>query len=349
MKKLGWLPILLCGSAVAQNAAWKFAVSGDSRNCGDIVMPAIASGVRNSGSEFYWHLGDFRAIYAFDEDMVPPASLGLPSRPLNIIGYLNAAWPDFIAHQIVPFGDLPVFLAPGNHETIPPVTRQDYLAQFADWLATPAIRTQRLKDDPKDHKLRTYYHWINHGVDFISLDNASSDQFDTAQLNWFHSVINRAEASAEVRTIVVGMHAALPGSVGYDHDMSESAQGDKSGREVYEALWHARNSAHKRVYLLASHSHFFMEDVYRTDIWKDKVLPGWIVGTAGAVRRPLPAATGSDRKALANVYGYLIGSVTNDGSVSFSFQQLTVEDLLRANQGRLPDLLVNWCFDHNRQ
>src|ERR1700682_6310124 len=294
MKKLCWLPIVLSGWAVAQNAAWKFAVSGDSINCGDIVMPAIASGVRNSGAEFYWHLGDFRAIYTFDEDMVPPASLGLPSRPLNIIGYENSAWPDFIAHQLVPFGDLPVFLTPGNHETIPPATRQAYLTQFADWLVTPTLRAQRLKDDPKDHKLSTYYHWINRGVDFIALDNASSDQFDTAQLTWFRSVIKQAETSADVRSIVVGMHAALPGSVGYDHSMSDWAQGEKSGREVYEALWHAQNSAHKRVYVLASHSHFYMEDVYRTDTWRDKVVPGWIVGTAGAVRYRLPAATGSD-------------------------------------------------------
>jgi len=65
---------------------WKFAVSGDSRNCGDIVMPAIASGVLAAHAEFYWHLGDFRAIYAFDEDMAPPAKLALPAaKPLNII------------------------------------------------------------------------------------------------------------------------------------------------------------------------------------------------------------------------------------------------------------------------
>src|SRR6516164_4718289 len=49
-------------------AGWKFAVSGDSRNCGDIVMPAIAQGVRRDGASFYWHLGDYRAIYIFDED-----------------------------------------------------------------------------------------------------------------------------------------------------------------------------------------------------------------------------------------------------------------------------------------
>ena len=122
------------------SGTWKFAVSGDSRNCGDIVMPAIASGVLASRSEFYWHLGDFRAIYTFDEDMVPPASLGLPPKPLTIISYETTAWPDFIAHQLAPFGALPVLLTPGNHETIPPATREQYLLQFADWLddADPA-------------------------------------------------------------------------------------------------------------------------------------------------------------------------------------------------------------------
>jgi hypothetical protein len=44
---------------------FRFAVSGDSRNCGDIAMPAIAAGVRKDGAQFYWHLGDYRAIYDF--------------------------------------------------------------------------------------------------------------------------------------------------------------------------------------------------------------------------------------------------------------------------------------------
>src|SRR5665811_964984 len=86
-----------------------------------------ASGVLASGSEFYWHLGDFRAIYTFDEDMTPPATLGLPPKALNISDYENGAWPDFIARQLAPFGALPVMLSPGNHETIPPATREHYL------------------------------------------------------------------------------------------------------------------------------------------------------------------------------------------------------------------------------
>src|ERR1039457_4259742 len=84
-------------------ASWKFAVSGDSRNCGDIVMPAIAQGVRRDGASFYWHLGDYRAIFTFDEDYLRthPGS--------NISDYMENAWPDFIAHQLLPFADTPVF------------------------------------------------------------------------------------------------------------------------------------------------------------------------------------------------------------------------------------------------
>lgn len=334
---------------MAQEAAWKFAVSGDSRNCGDVVMPAIAAGVRASGAEFYWHLGDFRAIYTFDEDMAPPAKLGIATKPLNIIQYETGAWPDFIAHQIAPFGDLPVFLGIGNHEGIPPATREAFLIQFADWLDTPVLRAQRLKDNPQDHKLRTYYHWVEGGVDFISLDNATDDQFDAAQLRWFRSVLQRAEASGEIHTIVVGLHAALPGSVGRHHSMGDWAQGDKSGREVYEALWRAQNSAHKRVYVVSSHSHLFMEDVYGTEDWKDKVLPGWIVGTAGAVRYRLPKETGTERKAMTDVYGYLVGTVAGDGSVTFSFHQVSLADMLAADQGKHDERLVRWCYEENKQ
>ena len=352
MHKLACLLALLVFPLLAQppaTSAWKFAVSGDSRNCGDIVMPAIASGVLASGSEFYWHLGDFRAIYTFDEDMVPPAKLALPAKPLTISAYEATAWPDFIARQLAPFGAFPVMLSPGNHETIPPATREQYLLQFADWLGAPALRTQRLADDPQDHKLRAYYHWINRNIDFIALDNTATDQFDAAQLKWFHAVVDRAEKSLAVQTLVVGMHAALPGSLGESHSMGNWAQGEKSGREVYEALWHAQSVAHKKVYILASHSHFFMEDVFRTDAWKGKVLPGWIVGTAGAVRYRLPPGTVPGPKAMTDVYGYLVGEAGADGDVAFFFHQIPPADLLRTSQGKYPESLVRWCVDENKE
>src|SRR5271155_2497607 len=78
----------------SQPATWNFAVSGDSRNCGDVVMPAIAAGVKQTGAAFYWHLGDFRAIYDFDEDMQHQPEHR--EKPLTIAAYLQTAWDDFL-------------------------------------------------------------------------------------------------------------------------------------------------------------------------------------------------------------------------------------------------------------
>lgn len=345
--------VLLCSCCLqAQNrerGSWRFAVSGDSRNCGDIVVPAIAAGVHKSGALFYWHLGDFRAIYNIDEDMSPPANLGLHNKPLETLTYLKEAWPDFIAHQMVPFGALPVFLVIGNHETVPPMSREAWLVQFADWLETPIIHKQRLKDDPADHKLHAYYHWMERNIDFISLDNATPEQFDADQMKWLRGVLARDEASPQIRTIVVGMHEALPGSTSDLHSMSESEPSKKSGRAAYEALWHAHDAAHKRIYVLASHSHFYMDNIFETPDWKDKVLPGWIIGTAGAQRYKLPADTSPAQHAETNVYGYLIATVTRDGVVSFDFQRLSVEDLRAVNSSAYPDPLIRWCYDNNHQ
>ena len=312
-------------------------------------MPAIAAGVHKSGAVFYWHLGDFRAIYKFDEDMSPPAGLGLHTQPLDTLTYLRQAWPDFITHQMVPFGELPVYLLMGNHETVAPMTREAWLVQFADWLATPALRAQRLEDDPRDHKLHAYYHWIERGVDFISLDNATPEQFDPDQMAWLHAVLARDEASPQIQAIVAGMHEALPSSISRMHSMSESKLGDASGREAYEALWHAHYAAHKHVYVLASHSHYYMDNIFETAEWKDKVLPGWIIGTAGAQRHKLPPETTSAQHAQSNVYGYMIATVTADGAVSFAFKRLSLDDLRTVSGADYPEPLIRWCYDSNRQ
>jgi hypothetical protein len=352
MRRFLCLILLASCSLVAQNrqpGSWKFAVSGDSRNCGDIVMPAIAAGVRKSGAVFYWHLGDFRAVYLVDEDMSPPAQLGLHNKPIETLTYLKEAWPDFIAHQIVPFGALPVYLLMGNHEAVAPMTREAWLVQFADWLETPALRAQRLKDDPLDHKLHAYYHWMERTIDFISMDNATPEQFDPDQMKWLHAVLARDEASPEIRTIVVGMHEALPGSMSRLHSMGETSLGDKSGREAYEALWHAHHSAHKRVYVLASHSHYYMDNIFETADWKGKVLPGWIIGTAGALRHKLPPETTPAQHAETNVYGYMIATVSRDGAVSFEFERLSLDDLRAIHGSAYPEALIQWCFENNKQ
>ena len=350
MRKLVSILLALSATGVAQTGArrpWHFAVSGDSRNCGDVVMPAIAASVLDSGAEFYWHLGDFRAIYDFDEDMAPPAALHLAAPHLSVIGYLKGAWPDFIDHQLRPFRSLEVFLGIGNHEMIFPQTRQLYLQQFEKYLNSPRLQSQRERDHDSGG-FRTYYHWVMHeSVDFISLDNASNNAFDPEQMAWIRARLAEDRKSRAIATVVVGMHEALPGSKGMSHSMCDSPAGIQSGREVYNLLADLR-AAGKKVYLLASHSHFLMADVYHTPYWKDQVLPGWIVGTAGAVRYRLPPGETGSPEARTDVYGYLLATVEGDESIRFSFKEITLDALRLANAGNKPDSLVQWCFAENK-
>ena len=326
----------------ATSGTWKFAISGDSRNCGDIVMPAIAQGVRSDGAAFYWHLGDYRAIYTFDEDYHhthPQAT---------ITQYFAAAWPDFIQHQLLPFGDLPVFLEIGNHELVPPMNRLQYIAQFANWLNKPVIQSQRLADNPSDYMVKTYYHWIDRGIDFISMDNASSDMFDSAQMKWFTMVLTNAAKNPAVRTVVLGMHAALPDSSSAGHSMNDSAQEQASGRKVYAQLSAFRKSTKKNVYVLASHSHFVMNNVYDTACHKDDNLPGWIMGSAGAVRYRLPPDSGISRIARTDIYGYLLATVAPDGTITFEFKDIKESDIPASVVNEFSREQVDWCFAQNK-
>ena len=338
----------MLSASFAQTATWRFAVSGDSRNCGDVVMPTIAEGVSRNRAEFYWHLGDLRAIYDFDQDFKQLAS-GQP-KPLSIIDYENQAWNDFIENQIAPFGTMAFFLGIGNHETTPPKTHADFLIQFADWLDSPVLREQRLKDDPKDHKLHTYYHWVERGIDFINLDNATHDQFDAEQMKWVEALLARDTGDPTIRTVIVGMHAALPDSISSGHSMNEWTEGAASGRRVYQDLLRLRNESHKKVYVLASHSHFFMDGIFNTDHWRTNggVLPGWIVGTAGAVRYPLPPNPSDAKNYKEYVYGYLLATAgAEDGSVKFEFKQIDKNAVPNGVRDRFTSRFVDECFDGN--
>jgi hypothetical protein len=336
-------------AGAGSGAAWSFAVSGDARNCGDVVMPAIAAGVKRDRAEFYWHLGDYRAIDTFDEDIEhQPEHL---KNPLTISDYEDLAWTDFIESQLAPFAPMPVFLAVGNHETVPPKNRDELLPTFADWLNTPVISQQRLVDDPHDYRMKTYYHWIEHGVAFYTLDNATPDQFDPGQLAWFQKVLKRDSADPSITTIVVGMHEALPESISEDHSMGVFPAGTESGRRLYGDLLQAQNGAHKRVYVLASHSHYYMDGIFNTEYWRTHggVLPGWIIGTAGAVRYALPPNSKDARAAQTNVYGYLLATVQPSGEIHFDFEKLAESDLKAALDNRYQADFIHWCYAQNSQ
>jgi hypothetical protein len=330
-------------------AAWKFAVSGDSRNCGDVVMPEIAAGVKKSGVSFYWHLGDFRRMSKTDEDIQhQPDHL---KRPLTNPEYRSMAWKDFTTSQLHAFGSLPVYLARGNHEMI---SRQHadadvaYIQQFRSWIDQPNVRVQRLLDDPADMDPHIYYHWIQNGVDFIALDNGPSE-FDLLQVTWFEKILASDWADRKILTIVVGMHEALPESISKSHSMNETEAGTETGRRVYGDLLDAQNRGHKNVYVLSSHSHYFMDGIFNTAYWREHggVLPGWIVGTAGAQRYKLPPEKSYAKAARTNVYGFLLGTVSSSGEIRFDFQQLSEHDVPSGVRAEYTPQFVHWCFAEN--
>jgi hypothetical protein len=340
----------------SQNKPWRFAVSGDSRNCGDVVMPAIASSVLEHKVDFYWHLGDFRKMSDIDEDVA--IRFG---GQLTLHDYRRDGWGDFIARQVVPFGVLPVYLAIGNHELAGGKTKNDYVNQFAYWLDTPELGRQRAADPVQGDSL-TYFHWQKRHVDFISLDNADEVGFSDAQLQWLEGVLAKDKDNADILTIVVGMHRALPNSLACGHSMNGdsdtpadiAAKSLGSGRRAYQDLLNWKKQTGKRVYVLASHSHFFMERIFETPYWKNAevkdrgVLPGWIVGTAGAQRYGLPEGIPKDIRAETVVSGYLLATVAPNGEIQFDFEKVGAREVPKTVQEQFGDEFIEACFTENK-
>ena len=345
--------------ATNPTSTWTFAVSGDSRDCGDFVVPAIASKVKAEQDAFYWHLGDFRNIKDIDQDL---ASMWPSSKPpLTLDSYQKIAWDDFLEHQTASFGTLPVYLGRGNHEAIPPKTRQEYIDKFTSFLNRPDIVAQRAIDEAAEIKVdanydgraqfgtQPWYHFIRNGVDFITLDNADYDEFTVGQLRWLRVVLNLDLApNSGVTSIVVGMHEALPNSTAADHGMNDWAVGSHTGETVYTWLYDA-NAAGKHVYILASHSHFYSPNIFYTYHWYEyysiTMLPGWIIGSAGAHRYALPQGAYKGSKAF--IYAFLQGNVHADGTIDFALHELSLQDLLNSKWPNAPDSAITTCFNQN--
>jgi hypothetical protein len=344
----------------AAPGTWRFVVSGDSRNCGDVVVPAIAAqGIERYQPSFYWHLGDLRAIYKIDEDMAAAAEK--TGQSLSCESYHRRAWQDFIDHQIVPFGTTRFYLGIGNHEVIPPKTPAEFSSQFQDWLLMANSDKEQIaaaKSGPCQKiaarpylSATPYYHWVRGRIDFISLDN-SSGVFPSDQLDWFDCTLERAHNNTGISTVVVGMHEALPSSRASDHAMCDNAITDparkkescESGKHVYDALVEFQRT--KKVYVLASHSHFYMKGIFDNQPSGNR-LDGWIVGTAGAVRYALPSGTQPGPDAKTDVYGYLLGTVQQNGEIDFKFQQVAECDIPGEVRQQYPPALISWCYAKN--
>ncbi len=347
------LAIVICsGLAFAQGTSpnsWSFIASGDSRNCGDMIVPAIASNSAQFSPGFYWHLGDLRAIYKVDEDIAFSTANHMQAPACD--AYERIAWSDFVEQQIGSFGNRPFYVGIGNHEVIPPKNEAAFEREFYDWLNLPVLQAQRAKDN-EPAEPQPYYHWIQGGVDFIYLDNATG-VFSDPQLTWLQHRLDAAKQDIRIKSVVVGMHEALPDSWSNEHSMGDGRSGPEaraSGQKAYKALIAFRDESHKPVYVLCSHSHFYMDHIFTTpELTKNggEPLDGWLVGTAGAVRYPLPKNVPENTHARTDVYGYLLGEVSFDGTIKFSFHEVHPADVPEYVQQRYPATAVQWCFEHN--
>lgn len=355
------LVALLANVALGAKGSWYFAVSGDSRDCGDLIMPKIAADVAarraTTPAEFYWHLGDLRAMYRIDCDVLKrtnpkvecPARPGSGPQPNDFNEYLKNAWDDFIQSQIRPFGTTPFVLGIGNHELINR-TRTDFECRFGDWLRQPLLETQFDKDRKRGVTTvegNTYFHFVRDGVDFIYLDNAgASDDFPAEELAWLGRVLAADAKDNKVKTIIAGMHAALPLSSERGHAMDQTCDGYCSGLSAYNMLWDAQNltatdaKKRKHVYVFASHSHFFRENIYDTPEHKGKVLPGWIIGTAGAEQYK--------REGERIMYGYMMVEVKADGTIGTQFHEVTRQSP-PFSTGAGAQELTDFCFEQNKR
>ena len=348
-------------SSSSTSGNWYFAVSGDSRDCGDLIMPKIAQTIadnnQNAPVEFYWHLGDLRAIYRVDCDMgkMKDASFqcvkGDPSPNQTEAmknKYLSEAWPDFINSQIKPFEKVgvPFYVGIGNHELIAPKTRDQFRQQFKQWLTKQTIQEQRAADRNRGIASKdgdTYFHFIWKDVDIIYLDNANiyddknpakqDPGFSEDELKWLDLVLKRDEGDPQVKGVIVGMHAALPESVSRSHAMDRNCASFCNGKRAYDRLA-LTQSRGKKVYIMASHSHYFEDYIYDTPEQKGHGLRGWIVGTAGAEQY---------RSEIR--YGYLLVEVSSDGTIHASFQRVYSDSSPVVG----PPALTQYCFQENQR
>jgi Calcineurin-like phosphoesterase len=348
----------------AEPGTWYFALSGDSRDCGNLIVPKIAAAIEKNREtapvELYWHMGDFRRMYDIDCDVLSRLHPGYDCvlRPagalaINEMGeYLDRAWSNFLDEQIDPFGALPVYLGIGNHELYSGKTRNDFQKTFQKWLTQKSIHQQRMDDNrrkvgtgPGQGGFRStdgtpFYHFILHGIDFIYLDNADETSFSADQLLWLQNVVAADLLDPRVRSLVVGMHEALPYSLSRGHAMDATCQGVCSGSQVYDLL--ARVQTLKHVYVFASHSHLFQEKIFDGQPeHAGQALPGWIVGTAGAEQYLF-------HEGDPIRYGYVEVAVHPDGTLDVAFRDVT-RDSPPVPTWQGAEALTEFCFTSNKR
>jgi hypothetical protein len=93
-----------------------------------------------------------------------------------------------------------------------------------------------------------------------------------------------------------------------------------------------------------------MDNVYNTACHRnspDEVLPGWIVGTAGAVRYRLPEDVSGSTQHRTDVYGYVLATVATDGAIRFEFNQINESDATESTRKDYKEEFIHCCFAKN--
>ena len=139
-------------------------------------------------------------------------------------------------------------------------------------------------------------------------------------MKWLNKVLKHDDSDSTIHAIVVGIHKALPNSLGNWHSMSETTQGIYSGRCVYKSLAKAQTIAQKHVYVLASHSHFYENP---------------------------------PQNSKTDVYGYILATVNAGGKpsvIQFEFKEIPNREDIPAEVRKLfSSDLVDFCFDQNKE
>ena len=102
------------------------------------------------------------------------------------------------------------------------------------------------------------------------------------------------------------------------------------------------------MYLIASHSHYYSPNIFDTAFWKQyskSVVPGMIIGTAGAHRYALPKTATKGAKTM--IYGFMQGTVNADGAIDFALHELSEADLVEHKWPNAPVDAIHECYVHN--
>jgi len=234
-----------CGGICAADGAWRFIVSGDSRNCGDVVMPTIAAHSAQFAPSFYWHLGrsagDLAKLMKTWRSQRRTTARCWPATLIR-----DAPGPISLRTRLL-LSAACVLRWHWQSRSHPAQNGGGFQAQFYDWLDQPAIQRQRLKDQEPGQP-EPYYHWIQGGVDFIYLDNAANF-FSEEQISWLAHRLDSAKSNSEVKSVVVGMHESLPDSIGNAHSMGDNQtelRARPSGERPTRRCWRSATKAISR-------------------------------------------------------------------------------------------------------